>query len=259
MGRDNNAWSVLFSFLFIFVTQVNAELCPDTDNVYCDYGQYCCGGSLCCTDYDGGYYSYGFWNIWYFWFIVFFILMTCCGGCGFYRRRQAYMNGNRSTIIAGPGTIIPPPRGGTIPTGAYPAQPISTGPQSYYQGPPTYDEAVNKPYMYPKTEPYGQPPVMPINGATPYPQANPAYPPTSPNPAYPPAAPNPAYPQAAPNPAYPPTSPNAAYPPTTGYPYPATTDTPSNPTATPMPEPPPYMETASNATQASAPVDPVAS
>ncbi|XP_022080088.1 vesicular, overexpressed in cancer, prosurvival protein 1-like [Acanthaster planci] len=216
---------VLLTIFLVFIAQVYGEYCPDTDNVYCDNDEYCCDSSCCPLTYE----NYGFWNIWYFWFIIFFILMTCCGGCGFYRRRQAYLNQQNSTIITSQPVVVPPPRQQNPDmVGAYPAQPV---PQGAFQGPPSYNEAVSKPHLYPKSEAVYPPPTMPMNGAG-----------ASPNPAYPPDG-------AYPNPVYPPQT--TYY--QSGMPMPQP-DGPTSPTTTPMPAPPPYSAAAaSDATQANAP------
>ncbi|XP_038076664.1 vesicular, overexpressed in cancer, prosurvival protein 1-like [Patiria miniata] len=218
--------SVLVTLLLVFITQVYGELCPNTDNVYCNEDEYCCDNQ-CCQNYNDFYYG-GFWNIWYFWFIIFFILMTCCGGCGFYRRRQAYLNQRNSTVIRTQPIVVPPPRPqapGLI--GVYPAQPI---PQGAFQGPPSYNEAVSKPYLYPKSETVYPPPTVPVNGAVPPSQPGPAYPPDG----------------AYPNPAYPPQQ-TTYY--QSGMPMPQPEGQVS-----PTPAPPPYAAaTAGDATQATAP------
>lgn len=184
--------SVLFDKLMVFgiscllfiITTVHAsELCPGTDNVYCDgYEEYCCGSSCCLNDW---HYDYGFWNIWYFWFIIFFILMSCCGGCGFYRRRQVFLTQQQVDQL----TQGPPPGGNTTVLGAgrltysstttgrsLVAHPMmyqgNAGPQGYFQGPPSYTEVTSKPELYPKA-------AASSNNTGPYPSTDPCYTPNA--------------------------------------------------------------------------------
>ncbi|XP_041367589.1 uncharacterized protein LOC121382146 [Gigantopelta aegis] len=73
--------------------QILAEYCGDEK--YCSSPYKCCEASslTCCLDRSSDdYYSRNFklhvWNMWYFWFIIIFIMMSCFGGCGYYRRRR---------------------------------------------------------------------------------------------------------------------------------------------------------------------------
>ena len=79
--------------------------------------------------------------------------MSCCGGCGFYRRRQVFLTQQQVDQL----TQGPPPGGNTTVLGAgrltysstttgrsLVAHPMmyqgNAGPQGYFQGPPSYTE-----------------------------------------------------------------------------------------------------------------------
>lgn len=83
-------------FLFVALMldlfqEVFSEYCGD--NKYCQTPYKCCANSqACCYDEDSSRYTRGFklhvWNMWYFWLVIIFVLMSCFGGCGYYRRRR---------------------------------------------------------------------------------------------------------------------------------------------------------------------------
>ncbi|OWF40025.1 uncharacterized protein LOC110464361 [Mizuhopecten yessoensis] len=101
-------------FLVEIVNQVVADTqyCSDTGEK-CDYPKTCCPGG-CCYGADGHdnrhnhAYSFrvSFYNLWYFWFIVLFVLMSCFGGCGYYKQRQRF---SRSRGVCG---VTVPSQGG---------------------------------------------------------------------------------------------------------------------------------------------------
>ncbi|KAK2163295.1 hypothetical protein LSH36_82g04058, partial [Paralvinella palmiformis] len=58
----------------------------------CEEPHKCCGATCCIpTDLEHHYRSqlrWSVWNMWYFWFVILFVLMSCFGGCSYYRRHQ---------------------------------------------------------------------------------------------------------------------------------------------------------------------------
>ncbi|KAK6166782.1 hypothetical protein SNE40_023404 [Patella caerulea] len=150
---------------------VLSEYCGTTQ---CYYPEKCCSnGMTCCYDSDASdhYITYKLhvWNMWYFWFIIIFIMMSCFGGCGYYRRKR----------MAAMSRLQQRQRQGALQTSIdlmsnrtrYPGQHQSylayTGPgvesdMSYL--PPPYSEVVSQPDMYPpnKSElpPYPGAPVI---------------------------------------------------------------------------------------------------
>ncbi|KAL5006635.1 hypothetical protein ScPMuIL_015441 [Solemya velum] len=98
--------------------------------------------------------------MWYFWFVILFILMSCFGGCGYYKQRQRLIQNrgsNRPFFFLGRNSRQP----GTTrqATGVV----IARDPQSYYAysnpsaeiaqdptlHPPAYSEVVSQPGLYP--------------------------------------------------------------------------------------------------------------
>ncbi|XP_060065119.1 uncharacterized protein LOC132545452 [Ylistrum balloti] len=82
--------------LIEIIQQVSADTqyCSDTGE-RCDYPKTCCPSGCCYginNNHDHHAYSFrvSFYNLWYFWFIVLFVLMSCFGGCGYYKQRQRF-------------------------------------------------------------------------------------------------------------------------------------------------------------------------
>lgn len=140
--------------------------------------------------------------MWYFWFILIFILMSCFGGCGYWRRRQLLLaqhqqhmmghydnyhtpsnrgtyNGPHLTLPVFPANYDPSifvgGGGGTAVharnIGDYGAHPPS---QQFFPSPPPYSEVVAKPEVWPPSKdelpPYPGEPVVSANEATAMPQ-----------------------------------------------------------------------------------------
>ncbi|XP_076472116.1 uncharacterized protein LOC143301598 isoform X2 [Babylonia areolata] len=131
----------------------------------------CCADSLkCCYDYGHNNNSYirGFkfrvWNMWYFWLVVIFIMMSCFGGCGYYRRqRLAAMQLSASATPTSPRRVCVTSQRRTVPpSGLY----AYTGPGadsgSTAALPPPYAEVMQQPSLYPMSKaelpPYPGPP-----------------------------------------------------------------------------------------------------
>ncbi|XP_033111738.1 vesicular, overexpressed in cancer, prosurvival protein 1-like [Anneissia japonica] len=132
------------------ITEVSGSECGDG---YCnDYDQYCCDNFECCY-----YPNYSYWNLWYFWFVLIFVLMTCFGGCGYYRRRQVYLQtASGQRIPVGQTTYL---TSGVQPV-HHPYQPTAA-PVGTFQSPPPYSEVTSKPNLYPKTGDAAYPPQAP--------------------------------------------------------------------------------------------------
>jgi len=87
------------------VTEVLGEICPDGRT--CISPMRCCERT-CCYEADDldetrSHYSYGYrlslWNMWYFWFVVLFVLMSCLGGCGYYKQRQRMIRSRSNSSL----------------------------------------------------------------------------------------------------------------------------------------------------------------
>ncbi|XP_069111537.1 uncharacterized protein [Argopecten irradians] len=85
-------------FLFEIFQQVIADTqyCSDTGE-RCDYPKTCCPSGCCYgvnNNHNNDHHAYSFrvsfYNLWYFWFIILFVLMSCFGGCGYYKQRQRF-------------------------------------------------------------------------------------------------------------------------------------------------------------------------
>ncbi|KAL3832450.1 hypothetical protein ACJMK2_024092 [Sinanodonta woodiana] len=131
-----------------------------------------CCGRTCCYEADDldetrSHYSYGYrlsiWNMWYFWFVVLFVLMSCLGGCGYYKQRQRMIRsrsnsslgffsslqprsssrrsrGNMATVMLEPSNNLP--YGNTGPPNMTPYPDLTLSP-------PPYSEVVSQPDLYP--------------------------------------------------------------------------------------------------------------
>ncbi|ESO90719.1 hypothetical protein LOTGIDRAFT_163994 [Lottia gigantea] len=154
---------------------VVSEYCGGDINCY--FPEKCCDLNTCCPDNsrDDRLFTYKLhvWNMWYFWFIIIFIMMSCFGGCGYYRRkRMAAISRIQQRDRMG---VIPPatdymnrPRSHHhSAVNVHPNFMVYTGPgldrdSSYL--PPPYSEVVSQPNMYPpnKTDlpPYPGAPII---------------------------------------------------------------------------------------------------
>ncbi|KAK3108994.1 hypothetical protein FSP39_020426, partial [Pinctada imbricata] len=118
----------------------------------------CCGSSCCYDDDRHMTYEYriSFWNLWYFWFVILFILMSCFGGCGYYKQRQRYAQSqntffgsigrDRSTTHRNNGAIIVDH---THPSYYAYSGPGADIPAEVTMQPPPYSEVVTQPVLYP--------------------------------------------------------------------------------------------------------------
>lgn len=175
----------LLSGLILLIDIVNrvaadSQYCRDT-GTQCEYPAVCCPGG-CCHDTDNTHhhaYSYrvSFYNLWYFWFIILFVLMSCFGGCGYYKQRQRFA---RSRSIFGVTVSSSSqlrhstsPSGGTMRGRVTTANPTLILPASHsnfgYTGsgdvqsgitlqPPAYSEVMMQPDLYPAHKALGLPP-----------------------------------------------------------------------------------------------------
>ncbi|RUS80235.1 hypothetical protein EGW08_012000 [Elysia chlorotica] len=149
------------------------------DRQHCSDGSYCSSPSKCCETrrgccYDSMMQSKHFrlqvWNMWYFWFLVIFMMLSCFGGCGYYRRRRlAMLSNSPGASPAGLSPTISPSHGaGNCGRGqerqgrpfnffAYngPGNAAMYPVPQYHQPPlvasmpPAYAEVVNQPNIYP--------------------------------------------------------------------------------------------------------------
>ncbi|KAK7110576.1 uncharacterized protein [Littorina saxatilis] len=148
--------------------QVASEFCGN--DITCQSPYTCCiNKQACCYDHENNGYTRGFklhvWNMWYFWLVIIFILMSCFGGCGYYRRRRlAAMQ--QSMGMPQTATVRP------VCTARTRRQPqpgfyAYTGPGSHSspdsQLPPPYTEVMQQPNLYPVNKvdlpPYPGPPI----------------------------------------------------------------------------------------------------
>ncbi|XP_064647387.1 WW domain binding protein VOPP1-like [Lineus longissimus] len=160
--------TLLIVLLGLF-SKTYAEICDS--GIVC---QSCClDGDSCCYDDDDDdyYYTWNIWNMWYFWFIIIFVLLSCFGGCGYWRRRRILLqqrNSAATSVTIQPGVPVtagaqPGPyfQGGYTNTSyGTPGVPQNIAqPPAMYNGPPAYTEVISKPDQYPqppKTHPDGQ-------------------------------------------------------------------------------------------------------
>ncbi|XP_005093973.1 proline-rich protein 2 isoform X1 [Aplysia californica] len=82
-------WLGVTSFS-LFVIEAFADYCGD--ELFCDSPYRCCETKRgCCYDsmlHHSKHFRLQIWNMWYFWFLIIFMMMSCFGGCGYYRRRR---------------------------------------------------------------------------------------------------------------------------------------------------------------------------
>ncbi|XP_063422240.1 WW domain binding protein VOPP1-like [Mytilus trossulus] len=145
--------SIISVVIFITnnVVQVVAETC--SNGIICNSPYTCCHGN-CCHDNDDDYiygYRMSFWNLWYFWFIILFVLMSCFGGCGYYKQRQRIIRrrtGSPARSNRRSRTIILTNTGETNPT-SYAYSGPGAEPYSNVYQPPPYSEVMLHPGLYP--------------------------------------------------------------------------------------------------------------
>ncbi|GFS07723.1 vesicular, overexpressed in cancer, prosurvival protein 1-like [Elysia marginata] len=161
---------VILGFLSL-LSEVFAEHCMD--DTYCHSPSKCCETKRgCCYDslMQSKHFRLQVWNMWYFWFLVIFMMMSCFGGCGYYRRRRLAML-SRSPVSSPTGhspSISPSQPGdgrsrgqerhnrqynlfaysGSSNVGMYPI-PQYHQPTMVASMPPAYNEVVNQPSLYP--------------------------------------------------------------------------------------------------------------
>ncbi|XP_048755002.1 vesicular, overexpressed in cancer, prosurvival protein 1-like [Ostrea edulis] len=157
--------------LLLSFSEVLCIICPKTGET-CDS---CCDGR-CCVDADEKVsytYSISFWNLWYFWFVVLFILMSCFGGCGYYKHRQQVLSEPRDTFVFRggrnarntPGFGTSTGQRSTNVTNVRPPRPVPSQPLSISM-PPPYSEVVKQPgkHFDAKPPPYpGRKPDIPAS------------------------------------------------------------------------------------------------
>ncbi|XP_052805921.1 uncharacterized protein LOC128235201 [Mya arenaria] len=166
-----------FVLLAYFITQVIAETC--SDGSVCTGGRECCmhgccvpGDSHANDDDDERRYAYSYrlsiWNMWYFWFVILFLMMSCFGGCGYYKQRQRIIQSHgagatRPSFIS----IFQTTRRRPMPMDRYPEAMIYAGyptaeptvPAGF--APPPYAEVINHSDLYPPTSKTTQPNTQP--------------------------------------------------------------------------------------------------
>ncbi|KAL4222678.1 hypothetical protein ACF0H5_018719 [Mactra antiquata] len=162
-------WSQCICIVVIFisvVSEVLADICGD--GTRCARGMECCSTGCCdldSHDIDDRRYTYGYrlsiWNMWYFWFVILFLMMSCFGGCGYYKHRQRFgqpVRDHRSffSYLADPysrnsGRVLSLEHGG-YPDRTMGGYVISRTPDANLaasMAPPPYTEVVSNPGMFP--------------------------------------------------------------------------------------------------------------
>ncbi|XP_062606123.1 WW domain binding protein VOPP1-like isoform X5 [Saccostrea cucullata] len=147
--------------LLVLFSEVSGIICPKTG----ESCESCCEGRCCMDDEEAVSYTYriSFWNLWYFWFVVLFILMSCFGGCGYYKHRQRLLMMPRETFVhRGRPNARNTPGFGNMPN--RPPATISnsrTEQSSVSVLPPPYSEVAKQPRDHFETKP----PPYPGNGS----------------------------------------------------------------------------------------------
>nr|XP_011452403.2 WW domain binding protein 1-like [Crassostrea gigas] len=149
MERFDGVFQIVGAILVFIITftEVSGIICPNTGE-RCGS---CCEGHCCVEDQESVSYTYriSFWNLWYFWFVILFILMSCFGGCGYYKHKQrlllmprdTYVNRGRTSARTTPGLgLIPSHTAAASPQ----TEPITLQP-SISILPPPYSEVANLP------------------------------------------------------------------------------------------------------------------
>ncbi|CAH1789156.1 unnamed protein product, partial [Owenia fusiformis] len=199
-STTNSIYLVLFSQI---ISQAFASYCEAAGKI-CSGSEYCCTSGCCMYRY---HYTWSVWNMWYFWFIIIFVLMSCFGGCGYWKRRQWMMSQQRAHMQANahqqttgqpmPGMPVYP----YVYDNPYATTETTAPPQGAFPTPPAYSEVISKPNQFPgsKTDlppypgftqaplntvsspgPVAGPPAPPPYAATPTVQATPQAAPTGP-------------------------------------------------------------------------------
>jgi len=160
-----NYLGILLFVLFVF-DEVYAEFCGGGDDLWCRDPSFCCNGeNRCCTEQPVPRYSHNnfrmrIWNMWYFWFLIIFMMMSCFGGCGYYRRRRlALMTPSRSPPLRPAGRTILSPHHNR---GMGPQPVVDASPYNYFvfsgagpmqpqvtNMPPAYAEVMRQPGLFP--------------------------------------------------------------------------------------------------------------
>uniref|UniRef100_A0A2C9LN03 WW domain binding protein VOPP1 n=1 Tax=Biomphalaria glabrata TaxID=6526 RepID=A0A2C9LN03_BIOGL len=101
---------LLFLSFVSFFSEVLSDYCGE--DKFCHSPYKCCESRKeCCYDsmlHSNQLFRLQIWNMWYFWLLVIFMLMSCFGGCGYYRRRRLALM-SRSSSLTRPDTILPAP------------------------------------------------------------------------------------------------------------------------------------------------------
>ncbi|XP_045167381.1 uncharacterized protein LOC123530692 isoform X2 [Mercenaria mercenaria] len=160
-------------FLGCLISDVVAEICDDGSR--CTGGKHCCSIGCCYGDDDDDdrRYTYGYrlsiWNMWYFWFVILFLMMSCFGGCGYYKHRQRLVTGQPVRGHRNFLSILTEPYNGgtarvlTVENGGYPENRgyvLSRGPDpnlAASMAPPPYTEVMNNPGLFPPNTKLGVP------------------------------------------------------------------------------------------------------
>ncbi|XP_061185745.1 WW domain binding protein VOPP1-like [Saccostrea echinata] len=148
--------SKIYGFILvqlILFSEVSGIICPKTG----ESCESCCEGRCCVNDEETISYTYriSFWNLWYFWFVVLFILMSCFGGCGYYKHRQRLLMMPRDTFVhRGRPNARNTPGFGIMPT---PATVSNSRPAQEQTSvsvlPPPYSEVAKQPRDHFETKP----------------------------------------------------------------------------------------------------------
>ncbi|KAK3791310.1 hypothetical protein RRG08_012497 [Elysia crispata] len=171
--------SLIILGLLSLLSEVFGEHC--NDGSYCDSPSKCCETRKgCCYDslMQSKHFRLQVWNMWYFWFLVIFMMMSCFGGCGYYRRRRlAMLSHSPGSSPTGLSPTISPAHAGSNcrgqersgrqfnffayngpgNVGMYPV-PQYHQPPLVASMPPAYAEVVNQPGVYPVNGKTGLPP-----------------------------------------------------------------------------------------------------
>ncbi|XP_071102774.1 uncharacterized protein [Haliotis cracherodii] len=141
------------------IEEALAENCGN--DIHCFSPYTCCANvKSCCYDRDAQdnfrrSYKLHIWNMWYFWFVIIFIMMSCFGGCGYYRRRRMatlHQQRQRAPITTRRTNHI---RGSsTRNSQSYLAYvgPAASDPPEISFLPPPYSEVSSHPGMYPENK-----------------------------------------------------------------------------------------------------------
>jgi hypothetical protein len=158
-------WGIVLSLLTVFIYEVFADYCGDS--LFCDAPYKCCEMKKgCCYDsmlHNSRHFRLQIWNMWYFWFLIIFMMMSCFGGCGYYRRRRlAMLTRTPNPPPLRPTTILEPAQRRTrirsyegntrqLNFFAYIGPGVSL-PEPVSNLPPAYAEVVNQPVLYPSNK-----------------------------------------------------------------------------------------------------------